>query len=409
MDNKRLSSSKKIYIVYFGALSRHPDKKHLWFGNEIVEKIYSENALEKVYCLEAQGLQVDPSKVKPFIGSFHAKFAHGIAVLLNYILPSWSRKVTEYFFGLFVAQSIDYTKANSLLFLRATNRNLSVQARKKGKKVVGMISIFPRSLVDSYIKQQEKKWDIVERSDYTNRIRIKEFDEILSSWDTIIPWTNTQVVKQQLDEISFTNKVRYTRHEYGVNRDIFFFHEMPPLNRLKFLAVVDGTLKKGTLELLKTWQRFNEISNTDAQLVIAGRVGEHISRAMDKVGSMRNVHFAGYVKDVHNYMAESHVFVCPSIIDMGPRTIKQAMSMGRVVISSSRCGHAGCIEPLQEGLVYDPSDLDTLLNCLIWVETNYKKLPDMGRAASKKAKSFDDKKFAEDIYNIVTQELETKL
>ena len=401
MDSKRHSSSEKIYIVYFGALSRHPDKKHLWFGNEIVEKIYSENALEKVYCLEAQGLRVDSSKVKPFIGSFYAKLAHGIAILLSYVLPSWSRKVTEYFFGLFVTQSIDYTKANSLLFLRATNKNLSLRAKKKGKNVVGMISIFPRCLVDSHIKQQEKKWDIVEQSDYTNRSRIKEFDEILSSWDTIIPWTNTQIVKQQLEKIPFVSKVKYTKHEYGVNREIFFFHEMPPLNRLKFLAVVDGTLKKGTLELLETWQRFNKISNTDAQLVIVGRVGEHILQALDRVSSRRNVHFAGYVKDVHNYMAESHVFVCPSIIDMGPRTIKQAMSIGRVVISSDRCGHAGCIEPLKEGLIYDPSNLDTLLNSLIWVETNYEKLPNMGRAASKKAESFDDNKFAEDIYDIV--------
>ncbi len=409
MSNKSLNSSKKIYIVYFGALSRHPDKKHLWFGNEIVEKIHSENALEKVYCLEAQGLRVDSTKVKPFIGSFYAKLAHGIAVLLSYILPSWSRKVTEFFFGLFVAQSIDYTKANSLLFLRATNKNLSVRAKKKGKKVLGMISIFPRCLVDSHIKQQEKKWDIVEQSDYTNRSRIKEFDEILSSWDTIIPWTNTQIVRQQLDRISCVNKVRYTRHEYGVNRDIFFCSEMPSLDRLKFLAVIDGTLKKGTLELLETWQRFNETSDTDAKLVIAGRVGEHILQALDKVGRIRNVHFAGYVKDVHRYMTESHVLVCPSIIDMGPRTIKQAMSIGRVVISSNRCGHAGCIEPLKEGLIYDPSDLDTLLNSLIWVETNCEKLPEMGRAASKKAKSFDDEKFAEDIYNIVTQELGTAL
>ena len=393
---------KKVCVIYFGSLSKHPDKLHLWFGNEIVKKFAIENTLEKVYCLEADGLGVDVSKVQEFSGSFYSKTAHGITMALKYVLPVWSRKVMEFFFGIFILSDLDYSKVDIFLFLRATNKNISLKAKSNNKKVIGMISIFPRSLVNEEIKKQEKKWSIVEKSDYTSKRRIREFDQILASWDIIIPWTNTEVVKSLLNAFPFAPKVKYTNHEYSVNENVFFFHEMPSLEKVHFLAVTDGTLKKGILELLVTWQQFSKASKREASLTVVGKLGEEIPSVLKRMTDLKNVRFVGYVNDVHNYMKNAHVFICSSVIDMGPRTIKQAMKMGRMVIASNLCGHSACIQHFEEGLVYDPSNLDTLLDCLLWTEKNYKKIPSIGKAASKKADSFIDQNFANDVYDIVT-------
>ena len=401
MDSYNTVFQKKVCIIYFGSLSNHPSKLHLWFGNEIVEKFATENVLVKVYCLEADGLSVDVSKIKEFSGSFYAKTAHGIAMLLKHILPEWSRKVMELFFGLFILNDLDYSEVDTFLFLRATNRNISLKASRRSKKVVGMISIFPRSLVNEKIKKQEKKWGISEKSDYTNKSRIREFDKILASWETIIPWTNTELVKSLLRTFPFASKVKYTNHEYGVNPNIFLFHKMPSLDEINFLAVTDGTLKKGILDLLVTWQQFSKVSEREISLVVVGSLGKEIPQILKEMKDLENVRFVGYVNDVHNYMKNTHVFICPSIIDMGPRTIKQAMKMGRMVIASNLCGHSDCIQPFEEGLVYDPSNLDTLLDCLLWTEKNYTELPSMGEAASEKARTFVDQDFANDVYNIV--------
>lgn len=391
--------NKKVSIVYFGSISNRVDKAHYWFGFDIVSFFLDEGDVQSVFCIESHGLADSDYRIHQFAGTIWSKVSYSISIILNYFGYSNSRKITETGFELFVLWNINFKSLDQIIFLRATSLKVILRAKKRKIKVFGLISIFPRDFIKQHLAVEERKWGVSERSDYTSLKRANLFNRILSEWDIIIPWSGTKANKSLFPREPFYQKLRFLNSDHGVNNDLFYFKPLQEREKIHFLVITDATLKKGLLNLLDAWQTIEKKYN-GIQLTVAGNVGTHIQTVIDSRFSFSKVDFLGFVENIQDFFWNHDVFVCPSIIDMGPRTIKQAMACGRMVIASDHCGHSGNIEHGIDGLVYNASESESLLKCLESVIKHRSNISQMGLKASEKASVFSDRKYAEELFEI---------
>lgn len=119
------------------------------------------------------------------------------------------------------------------------------------------------------------------------------------------------------------------------------------------------------------------------------------------------VKYHGFQKDVRPFIAKSDCIVLPSYREAIPRTITEGMAMAKAVITTDT---AGCREAVDVGVngylaeVKSTSSLRKMMEQIIHLSPQSRH--DMGEAGRKKALAeFDDRKIAEDIYNVISEVL----
>ena len=70
-------------------------------------------------------------------------------------------------------------------------------------------------------------------------------------------------------------------------------------------------------------------------------------RLINKMKEKGIIDFLGYKKDVRSFIKECSIFVLPSYREGTPRTVLEAMSMGRAIIT---CDSPGCRETVIDGV-----------------------------------------------------------
>ena len=110
----------------------------------------------------------------------------------------------------------------------------------------------------------------------------------------------------------------------------------------------------------------------------------------------QSIEFPGEVKDPVEYYSKSSVFVLPSYYREGlPRTILEAMSSGRPVITTN---WPGCREPIEDGkngFLVPVKDFHALAERMTFLIENPRCLADMAEAAYESCR----RKYAVDIVN----------
>ena len=87
----------------------------------------------------------------------------------------------------------------------------------------------------------------------------------------------------------------------------------------------------------------------------------------------------GKVSDVRPHLRETSVFVLPTLYGEGlPRSIMEAMAMGRAVITSEMPGARGAITHGQSGLVVPAGNLEALVDACIALCTDVERTRQMG-------------------------------
>ena len=120
-----------------------------------------------------------------------------------------------------------------------------------------------------------------------------------------------------------------------------------------------------------------------ADLVEHGRSGLEAFR--DRLGphEERRVRWLGRLPhgEVARELRECAVMVLPSLTDMCPVALLEAMSSGRPVVASNRGGIPELVEDGRTGLLADPARPDTFADALVRVLTDTAFAASMGRAA----------------------------
>ncbi len=135
---------------------------------------------------------------------------------------------------------------------------------------------------------------------------------------------------------------------------------IPPkrAGRIRFLFLGQLVERKGLGVLIEAFARVT----ADAELLIVGGnwseegYPQQLKRRVAELGLSDRVHFEDFRTDAGALLDDCDVFVLPSLSDARPRTIIEAMYVGRPVVSTSVGGIPTLIHDRETGLLVPPSD-----------------------------------------------------
>lgn len=170
----------------------------------------------------------------------------------------------------------------------------------------------------------------------------------------------------------------------GSGVDIDYYSEVPLCeDRVVFLLIARLIAEKGVNEYVEAAYRIKR----DHPNVIFKLVGPFDSNPtavpMDKVYEWHEqgiVEYLGATKDVRPFIAGSSVYVLPSYYREGtPRTVLEAMSMGRPIITTDAPGCRETVIHGKNGYLVPVRDVDALVQAMERFILNPEIIPIMGR------------------------------
>lgn len=174
------------------------------------------------------------------------------------------------------------------------------------------------------------------------------------------------------------------RRQYEIKEEDFVFGYIGRLIELKGLDL-----------LIRS---FNEISKTyeNVKLVIVGdgEESDNLKNQVKEYGLENKVIFAGYRKDIYNFMNIMDCFVLSSIREGLPMVILEAIAMNKVVISTPVAGVKEIISNDEYGIVLEERNATNMIEAM---ERIYKN-PDKADAMAEKALYKLEKEYGIDSY-----------
>ncbi|MEL6656572.1 MAG: glycosyltransferase family 4 protein [Bacteroidota bacterium] len=128
----------------------------------------------------------------------------------------------------------------------------------------------------------------------------------------------------------------------GSGIDTTFFHPLPmPVydnDERHFLFLGRMLIDKGVVELLHAWRQIHHLL-PNAHLHLVGELDPAHPRCVPsdiwrQLVELPRVHFHAYQEQVRDFLSKSHVVILPSYREGIPRSILEAMAMGKPVIST---------------------------------------------------------------------------
>ena len=175
------------------------------------------------------------------------------------------------------------------------------------------------------------------------------------------------------------------RHNYGLVNgsgvNLEHFQVVPLPDEPVFLMVGRLTRHKGVNEYLKASMIVKE-KYPQAQFYLVGPLDDD-DRGLDvellKEATSRGiVNMIGKVSDVRPYIEKCRVFVLPSYHEGTPRTVLEAMAMGRPIITTNVPGCKETVVEGENGFKVPFKDIDTLVKKIIWMIEHPREMEKMG-------------------------------
>jgi glycosyltransferase involved in cell wall biosynthesis len=174
-----------------------------------------------------------------------------------------------------------------------------------------------------------------------------------------------QALFAELGLISYRNRVELLR---GSGVDVGHFTPVPRPNRPSFLMIARLVADKGVREYVEA-ARIVRRRCPDAMFRCVGTLDPNPAsvRAPELQAwiSEGTVDFLGELADVRPAIADALVYVLPSYREGMPRTVLEAMAMGRAVITSDAPGCRQTIVAGESGLLVPVRDPDALAAAMI--------------------------------------------
>lgn len=187
----------------------------------------------------------------------------------------------------------------------------------------------------------------------------------------------------------------------GVDLDHYAFAP-PPSDRPVFLLIARLLKDKGILEYVEAARRVRHLyPNAEFQILghfdpnpVTGVSRDDIQKWVDE----GLLNFLGDTLDVRPYLAGCNVFVLPSYYREGiPRSILEAMSVGRAVITTSLAGCSDTVQPGINGYLVEPRNVDDLARAMVTLAGNLPLAADMGMKSRELAQAKFDVHVVNDI------------
>jgi glycosyltransferase involved in cell wall biosynthesis len=174
----------------------------------------------------------------------------------------------------------------------------------------------------------------------------------------------------------------------GVNLTRFQFSPAVPGPR--FLMISRLIQDKGVREYIEA-ARIVKRKYPEAQFSLAGPLDPHptaISRKLLGEWVQEGVvEYLGELSDVRPSITDAAVYVLPSYREGMPRTILEAMAIGRPVITTATAGCEETVEPGRNGILVPIQNACALAEAAEWFITHLDQIPGMGLHSRKLAEA----------------------
>tara|TARA_B110000444_G_C18851844_1_gene606437 strand:+ start:9518 stop:10639 length:1122 start_codon:yes stop_codon:yes gene_type:complete len=200
------------------------------------------------------------------------------------------------------------------------------------------------------------------------------------------------VSKKIIKELSYT-----VVNGSGVNSDYFSFSPMPNMP-LSFLMVSRIRTDKGIIEYIKA-AKIIKSRYPHVKFILVGDIdkglNENIFITIKKLDNNKVINYLGYRKDIKNIIIKSHIFVLPSYHEGMPKSVLEAMSIGRAILTTNIAGCNQLVINGSNGFLVPPKNHILLAEKMEWLINNNNNLNNMGLMSRKIIKE----KFEQKIIN----------
>jgi glycosyltransferase involved in cell wall biosynthesis len=171
----------------------------------------------------------------------------------------------------------------------------------------------------------------------------------------------------------------------GIGVDLDEYRREPlPEGPLTFVLIGRLLRDKGVIDFVNAARQV-KVSDPTIRFVLVGGTDDNPAsvarREVDAWVAEGLVTYAGEVSDVRPWLRQSHVFVLPSYREGFPRTIMEAMAMGRPCLTTDVPGCRGAVVHGQTGLIVQPANSGQLAAAMLWLAENRAALTTMASNA----------------------------
>lgn len=191
----------------------------------------------------------------------------------------------------------------------------------------------------------------------------------------------------------------------GVNVEKYQFSQ-PPKEPFRFLLIGRLIPEKGIREYAEAAKEVKKLCGNKVSFGLLGplekRLGSISEEEVAKWQQEGIIEYYGATDDIRPYMQETTVYVLPSYHEGTPRTVLEALAMGRPVITTDAPGCRETVIDGENGFLVPVRDVPSLAKAMLRFLENPDLVHAMGAAGRKIAETkYDVRKVNEDIARIL--------
>src|SRR5690606_6264775 len=175
----------------------------------------------------------------------------------------------------------------------------------------------------------------------------------------------------------------------GINLDKFT-PSVPDTSIVKFIFVGRLIETKGIRLFIRAAEVLKKQFH-DLEFIVIGGLDEGNPNAIQKeeidvLMKKGTVTYLGHVDNVISYVSDSSVFVLPSMYREGvPRSILEALSLGRAIITTDNVGCRETVIKNYNGILIPKNSIEDLINAMSFLYNNRNKIIEYGQNSRKLA------------------------
>ncbi len=199
---------------------------------------------------------------------------------------------------------------------------------------------------------------------------------------------------KELGVISDKNSVFWIKGS-GVDLNTYKNNTFPSFEKIKILLPSRMLWDKGIQELFDASNTLKDKHKNTLQIILAGLADEDNKAGVSAsfLESWQDGEFVkwiGYQKDMFAIYNDCHIVILPSYREGMPKTLIEACSMGRAIITTTAIGCRECVDEGVNGLKVPVKDSLSLASAIEYFINNPNRIIEMGNASRIKAeREFD--------------------
>lgn len=314
------------------------------------------------------------------------------------------RRLRERLFDFLVSRSQTLHKADAILFLKPAFPRTARRASEKGIPSFVWASILHPRFNQEAVLEQQRIWKVNGGEAYMDEERTQALETFFRTVDHILVGSEL-AQRSYLDYGQSKEEPSLLKGTFSVDCERFSPAQPDCENDgvFRVLHASHMNIIKGVGYLLDAW---SHLQLDRAELLLAGTMEPELQKLYERLAPPSTQRL-GYIRETPALYRRVNLFISPSVADMHPYTVLEAMASGLPVIVSNRCGLSTLIENGVEGFVYPYDNTEALAAHIRWCSEETDSLKKMGIAARKKAMQCDRSIFSKTVIAAMDQRIES--